>query len=143
LLLSGVVLGRLRQIGPFSAQVPRAARQLVRDLGILLFVAESGLEAGAHLAGVGTDIVWRSVAGGGFVVALSLVVSLFIGRRLLRLPPFEALGSVCGGMTSSAALVVLRRAAGPAEPAVSYAAAYAVASVLVTLAGQLVVRWAG
>jgi len=48
LLLAGVVLGRLRRIGPLSANVPRAARHLVRDLGILLFIAEMGIWAGSQ-----------------------------------------------------------------------------------------------
>jgi len=42
-------------------------------------------------------------------------------------------------MTSSAALLALKHAADSNEPAVSYAASYAIASVLVTLAGQVVV----
>jgi uncharacterized transporter YbjL len=43
-------------------------------------------------------------------------------------------------MTSSAALAAVKRAADSTEPAISYAAAFAVASVLVTVAGQVVIR---
>ena len=42
-------------------------------------------------------------------------------------------------MTSSSALVAIRSAADSNEPEISYGAAYAVASVLATLAGQIVV----
>ena len=53
LLVSGILLGRVRRFGPFHTHVPRAARQLVRDLGILLFVAETGVRAGgSSLAGL-------------------------------------------------------------------------------------------
>lgn len=141
LLLSGVVLGRLRQIGPFSAHVPEAARQLVRDLGILLFVAERGLAAGRQLSTGGTYPVVESLLLAAASMLVALTVALFVARAVLRMTAIEALGSVCGGLTSSSALIVLKRLAPGDEPAVSYAASYAVASVVVTMAGQLVVWW--
>ncbi len=139
LLLSGVVLGHLRQIGPFSANVPPAARQLVRDLGILLFVGEAALDAGQHVEAV-VDYPWKTLLLVSIVsTILPVLLAAWFGRIVLRMRPVDNWGSVCGGMTSSAALVVIRRAAGSNEPAVGYAAAYAVGSVLATLAGQLVV----
>lgn len=137
LLLSGIVLGRVRRIGPFPTHVPRAARQLVRDLGILLFVAEAGVRAGGStLEGLWGQVAPMIVVG----VLLSLVpvlTALFLGCRLLRMRPLDAWGSVSGGMTSSAALNALRRATDSNASAVSYAAAYAVASVLVTVMGRV------
>lgn len=139
LLLSGVALGHLGRIGPFSAKVPRAARQLVRDLGILLFVGEAALDAGRHLGAV-VGYPWETLLLVSVVVtALPVLTAAWVGGYWLRMGPVENWGSVCGGMTSSAALAVLRRAVGTNEPAVAYAAAYAVASVLATLAGQVVV----
>ena len=72
-----------------------------------------------------------------------MVGAVFAGRYLMRMRPVDAWGGTCGGMTSSAALIALRRAADSNEPALSYAAAFAVASVLLTLAGPLVVYLAG
>ena len=43
-------------------------------------------------------------------------------------------------MTSSSALVAVKRAADSREPALSYAASYAVASVLAAIAGQVIVQ---
>jgi len=139
LLISGVLWGRLRQIGPFSAHVPEAARQLVRDLGILLFVAERGLAAGRQLAGEQSYLLAESMMLAAATMVVALLVALFFARAILRMTPLDALGSVCGGLTSSSALVVIKRLSGGEEPAVSYAATYAVASVLVTMAGPFVV----
>jgi putative transport protein len=119
--------------------VPAPARQLVRDLGILLFVAETGVHAGeSPLEGL-REALLPTLAAGAVVTLVPVVVALIVGRRLLRLRPVDAWGSACGGMTSSAALYSLRVAADSNEPAISYAAAYAVASVLATLAGQFVI----
>jgi putative transport protein len=139
LLLAGVLLGRLRQIGPFSANVPLAARQLVRDLGILLFVGETGLQAGMRLAAEKDYAPGESVLGALVVMVTPLLITLVFGRYVLRMRGVDVLGSACGGMTSSAALVVLKRASASNEPAVSYAAAYTVGSVLVTIAGPVLV----
>ncbi len=138
LLFTGVLLGRFRRIGPFSAHVPIAARQLVRDLGILLFIAETGVTAGgSSLAGI-RGLVWQTLACGLLVTVVPVLGALAVGRYL-AMRSVDAWGSICGGMTSSSALAAIRAAADSSEPTVSYAASYAVASVLATLAGQVVV----
>jgi len=143
LLLAGVLLGRFRRIGPFSAHVPRSARQLVRDLGILLFIAETGVQAGEGPLVPAGGSVWPILLSALLVTVLSVLGGVLFGRRVLRLRAADTWGAVGGGMTSSAALVAVRRAADSNEPALAYAAAYTVASVFVTVAGQLVVLLMG
>jgi len=142
LLISGLLLGRFRRIGVLNAHVPVAARQLVRDLGILLFVAEAGLNAGAAPA-PGWALAIPIVIAGIFVTAIPMALAVAFGRYILRMRPVDAWGSVCGGMTSSAAIIALRRAADSNEPALSYATAYAIGSVVLTVAGPLVAAWSG
>lgn len=140
LLLAGVVLAWLKTIGPISANVPKAARQLVRDLGILLFVGETGVAAGNALHQGMELVVWQVIVAGVAVTVIPMLLALLIGKFALRMRPVELWGSICGGMTSSAALAAVKRAADSNEPAISYAAAFAAASVLVTIAGQVVIR---
>lgn len=142
LLLAGVLLGRFRRIGPFQTHVPAPARQLVRDLGILLFVAETGVRAGGAPFAPMRAVLLPSLAGALAVTVVSVVLAVAVARWVFpRLAPVHAWGSIGGGMTSSAALATIRRAADDSNaPALSYASAYAVASVFVTMAGQLVVQ---
>lgn len=140
LLIMGVLLSWGRQFSGISANVPRAARQLVRDLGVLLFVGETGIAAGqALIAGLDFSI-WRVAVAGIIVTVIPVVAALTLGKVLFKMRSVDVWGSLCGGMTSSAALNAVKRAADSNEPAVSYAAAFAVASILVTVAGQVVVR---
>ncbi len=141
LLAMGLLLGSQRRLGPLRTHVPREARQLVRDLGILLFAAETGLQAGAQVAAVLQRAAWETFAAGVAVNAIAALGALALARLGLRMRPVDAWGSICGGLTSSSALQAVRRAADSNEPAIAYAAAYAVASVLATLAGPLVVLW--
>lgn len=143
LLLSGILLGRYRRIGPFHTHVPRAARQLVRDLGILLFVAEAGVHAGgSSLAGLDA-ILWPMLGVGLILSILPVLGALWVGCRILRMRSIDVWGSVSGGMTSASGLSALVRVTESNDPAVSYAASYAVASVVVTIAGRAILLLLG
>lgn len=138
LLAAGVLLGWLGRIGRYSTSVPKPARHLVRDLGILLFIGETGLQGGQRLMEGLTSAPWATLAGALIVTLATVAGTLFLALKVLKLRPLDAWGSLCGGLTSSAALQALRREADTNEVAISYTAAYAVASVLATLAGQVV-----
>jgi len=139
LLVAGLLLGWRQRLGPFRTFVPREARQLVRDFGILLFIGETGLEAGAGMGATLGSAGAVIFAAGAAVNAVAVLGALALARRLLGLRPVDAWGSIAGGLTSSAALQTVRRACDSNEVAISYAAAYAVASVLATGAGPLLV----
>ena len=143
LLATGIVLGRFRRLGPWSAHVPVAARQLVRDLGILLFIAETGVEAGGQHLGDLQGRVPELLAAAALVLLVAACGTVFAGRRLLRLGPVETWGSTAGGMTSSSALAALRRTTESSELAVAYAASYAIGAVFATLSGRWVVALMG
>ncbi|MHC4939510.1 MAG: aspartate-alanine antiporter-like transporter [Planctomycetota bacterium] len=139
LLISGLLLGRFRRIGRISTHVPFSARQLVRDLGVLLFVTETGLFAGSSTSGgMGTPVLTVLLAG-ALITVIPMLGALAVAHFVLRMRPVDAWGSVCGGLTSAGAAVALRRATDSNDHAISYAAAYAVASVLLTIAGPLII----
>ena len=139
LLLAGIVLGRFQRLGPIHAHVPQAARQLVRDLGILLFVAETGVQASGSSLDALRGVMGPTLGAAALVTALPVLAACLVARRWLRMRPVDTWGSIGGGMTSTAALVAVKRAADSNEPALSYAASYAFASVLVTIAGPTVI----
>lgn len=143
LLAAGIVLGRFRRIGPWSAHVPVAARQLVRDLGILLFIAETGVAAGGQHLDAVQGRVPELLAAAAAVLLVAACGTVFAGRRLLRLGPVETWGATAGGMTSSSALAALRRTTEASELAVAYAASYAIGAVFATLSGRWVVALMG
>jgi putative transport protein len=140
LLLVGLLLGRFRRVGRFSANVPRPARQLVRDLGILLFVSEAGVLGGQALVHGFGQSPWMVLVTGACTTTFTVLGTLWFGQKVLRLKPIDAWGGICGGMTSTTSLEAVNRTAGNNDAVIGYAATYAVASVLITLAGQLAVR---
>ncbi len=140
LLVVGILIGYLGSLMPTFGRVPAAARYVLMELGLTLFMAGVGLNAGggvvAALASVGPLIV----VSGALVTLLPPVVAYLVGRWLLRMNPALLLGAVTGAMTSTPAMNVVTEAAGSGVPALGYAGTYTFANVLLTFAGALMMR---
>jgi putative transport protein len=138
LLITGLLIGFLRSIYPVFGRVPSASRWVLMELGLLMFMAGVGLNAGGGIV----EIIERSggkLIGAGILVTLvPICVGYAFSRKILRLNPAEALGGVTGSMTSGAALSVVCDAAKSNVPALGYTGAYAFANVILTLAGTFI-----
>ncbi len=138
LLVMGLVIGFLRSIFPVFGRVPSASRWVLMELGLLMFMAGVGLNAGGGIV----EIIERSggkLIGAGILVTLvPILVGYGFSRKVLGLNAAEALGGVTGSMTSGAALSVVCDAARSNVPALGYTGAYAFANVILTLAGTLI-----
>ena len=77
------------------------------------------------------------------VTLIAVVMTVLTARVFFkRLAPVHVWGSIGGGMTSSAALTTIRRAADDSnEPALSYAAAYAVLIFLMLFTVTRIGEW--
>ena len=138
LLITGLLIGFLRSIWPIFGRVPSAARWVLMELGLLIFMAGVGLNAGGGIVEV-VQTAGIKLLGAGVVVTLGpTLVGYFFSRKILKLNPAEALGGVTGSMTSGAALSVVTDVAKSNAPALGYTGAYAFANVILTLAGTLI-----
>lgn len=135
LLLVGIALSTLRTYNPaLGGPFPEAARQLVEDLGLNVFIAILGINSGAGVV--------RAISGGallpiivgtlvvGFVPAF---VAFWIGRRLLHMNLALLMGAVAGGRCNSAGMRAASEASQSTIPAISYPVTFAIANVLLTL----------
>jgi putative transport protein len=138
LLASGLAIGYLRSIRPTFGRMPDAARWILMEFGLLLFMAGVGLRAGG-------DIIETFVATGPVLVLAGIIVTVtpislgyFFGRKVLKIHPVLLLGGITGSMTSGASLSVVTKAANSSIPSLGYTGAYAFANVLLTIAGALI-----
>ena len=138
LLIMGILIGSASSVNPTFGRVPRAARYLLRELGLMLFMAQVGLSAGGgiieSLASVGFVIVLMGLA----ITLIPAIVAYVVGRRLLKMNAALLLGSVTGAMTSTPALGVVNDMAKSHVPALGYAGTYTIANVLLTFAGTVI-----
>ena len=138
LLLGGIVIGYVSSLHPTFGHVPEAARAVLMDLGLMLFMASVGLSAGdgivEALAAVGLPLI-----GAGIVLTLTpVLVGYAFGRYVFKLNPALLLGSITGAMTSTPALNIVTSAAKSSIPALGYAGTYTFANVFLTFAGTLI-----
>ena len=137
LLLTGILIGYLRSLHPTFGRMPAASRWLLKEFGLLLFMASVGLGAGAGiveaLKSVGLTLFFAGVA----VTLVPVFVAYVFGRVVLKMNPVLLLGAVTGAMTSTPALGAINDAAKSSVPALGYAGTYTFAYVFLTFAGTL------
>ena len=140
LLLVGIVLGFLRSMYPTFGGVPPAARNVLMEFGLVLFMAGVGLGAGAGIVEGFKSAGVQLLLGGVVVTLAPVLVAYFVGRKFLKMNPAILLGSITGAMTSTPSLNVVNEAAKSGIPALGYAGTYTFANVLLTFAGTILVR---
>jgi putative transport protein len=138
LLSSGLIIGYLRSIHPTFGRLPDAARWILMEFGLLLFMAGVGLRAGGDIietfAAAGPVLVLAGVC----VTMIPIFVGYFFGRKVLKIHPVLLFGGITGSMTSGASLSVVTKAANSSVPSLGYTGAYAFANVLLTVAGSII-----
>ena len=138
LLASGLAIGYLRSIHPTFGRMPPAARWILMEFGLLLFMAGVGLRAGADIIETLASAGPTLILAGMVVTTIPILVGYFFGRTVLKIPPVLLFGGITGSMTSGASLSVVTKAANSPLPSLGYTGAYAFANVLLTIAGSII-----
>jgi putative transport protein len=135
LLLVGILLSSLRTRRPaLGGPFPEPARQLLEDLGLSVFVAILGLNAGSGvLHAIASGSVLPIVLGSLFIGLLPPVVGWVVGLYVLRMNSALLLGAVAGGSCNAAGMRAAQETTDSTVPAFSYPVAFAIANVLFTL----------
>jgi putative transport protein len=139
-LLAGLVFGWMRGKHPMYGVMPPAASQLLKDFGLAAFVAvvglNSGLQAAATLRQSGIAIVLLGV----LVTLLPLLLTMLFGRYVLQYDDVSVFaGALAGSRHADAAFGSVREESKGSAANSTFAMTYALANVLLTLLGPLVV----
>lgn len=137
LLVAGLVVGWLSSRRPALGRFPAAARWILMELGLLIFICGVGLQAGPGIVEAMQETGPGLVLAAACVMLLPVLGGYAIGRWLLRLPPVLLLGALAGAVTSGPSLRLLVGDARSSAPSLGYAGTYAFSSVLFTLIGTL------
>ena len=138
LLSAGLIIGYLRSVHPTFGRLPDAARWILMELGLLLFMAGVGLRAGGDIIETFMSAGPLLIVAGVTVTTIPILVGYFFGRKVLKIHPVLLFGGICGSMTSGASLSVVTKEANSAMPSLGYTGAYAFANVLLTIAGSVI-----
>ena len=138
LLAAGLAIGYLRSIYPTFGRLPDAARWILMEFGLLLFMAGVGLRAGGDIIETFLAAGPMLVLAGIVVTSVPILVGYLFGRKVLKIHPVLLFGGITGSMTSGASLSVVTKAANSSMPSLGYTGAYAFANVLLTVAGSII-----
>ena len=139
-LLAGLVFGWMRGKHPMYGVMPPAASRLLQDFGLAAFVAVVGLNSGLQAVTTVKQLGVTIFLLGVLVTLLPLLLTMLFGRYVLRYDNAAILaGALSGSRSANPAFGGVLDKAESAVPTVPFAITYAIANVLLTLLGPLVV----
>jgi putative transport protein len=143
ILLVGLVAGWARSRYPVFGAIPEAAQRLLMDIGLTVFIAVVGLQAGPHAveayrASGGAFFASIFVAG-MIVTVMPLAIGTLTARFVLKMSPLMVLGGLAGAQTCTPGLNALREASGSNVGTLAYTVPYAIGNILLTVWGPVVV----
>lgn len=113
---------------------------MIREIGISLFLACVGLDAGKGFVDIivnGGGAIW--ILYGAIITVIPLTLIGFIGYRYFKLNYFTLMGLLAGSCTDPPALAFANSSAKNDLPAVSYATVYPLTMFLRVLTAQLLI----
>ena len=138
-LLVALLLGHFGKVGRIVGHIPRPTRLLLQDLGLVFFLANAGVEGGVSLVATVQQYGITLFGLGILVSVVPLILAWPLARKLFKLDPLQALGGICGGMTSTPALGAITAKTDSQVPVISYVSAYPVALIVMILITKILI----
>ncbi|MEO0795138.1 MAG: aspartate:alanine exchanger family transporter [Verrucomicrobiota bacterium] len=139
-LLTGLVLGHFGRVGRIVGHIPRPTRMLLQEFGLVLFLADAGVKGGgAMIETLQTYGITLFLMGAVLTIA-PIAISLPLATKFFKMNILQALGGICGGMTSTPALGAITSKTDSQSPVVSYATAYPIALIMMTVFAKVLVE---
>jgi putative transport protein len=139
-LLAAIILSRIGRIGPLVWYMPVNANIVLRELGIVLFLACVGLKAGDHFVEIlskGEGFVWMGY--GALITVVPLLIVGGFARLVMKQNFMNVCGLIAGSMTDPPALQFANATSNSDAPSVAYATVYPLTMFLRILAAQILV----
>lgn len=136
LMVSGIIVSSLSSRLRFFGNTPNAARNILEDMGLLVFVAIVGINAGATLLAQLTGILAVQIFLVGFIACVLPPFAVWvIGYHLMKINPAVLMGGMAGARSHSGPCQEAATEIGSNVPWVGFPVAFAVSGVLLTVFG--------
>lgn len=137
ILLVGLILGRTGKTGPIMWTMTGAANQLLRQLGLLFFLAAVGTSAGSSLAVTFQEYGMELFGYGILITLVPMILATIVGRYFMKMNLLTLMGTLTGSMTSTPGLAAVDNMVDTDAPALAYATVYPIAMVLLIIVVQI------
>ena len=139
-LIIAILIGRFGYKAHLVSYTTTSANLMLREIGLVLFLASVGIKAGASFAdtvlqGDGLTYVWC----GFLITTVPILIVGLLARLRYRLNYFTLMGLIAGSTTDPPALAFANQTAGNDAPSVAYSTVYPLSMFLRILTAQLII----
>lgn len=137
-LIAALVLSRIGKTGPILWTMTGAANQLLRQLGLILFLAAVGSGAGAQIVQTFEKYGIELFLFGGLITIVPMLVAGLVGKYVFKMNILSLMGAISGSMTSTPGLAAADSMTKTNAHSIAYATVYPVAMVLLIVVVQII-----
>ncbi|MDR0429625.1 MAG: transporter [Tannerellaceae bacterium] len=138
ILIVALVLSSIGKTGPVIWSMSGSANQLLRQLGLLLFLSEVGTSAGVNLVSTFQSSGLTLFGTGIAITLIPMVIAVLFGYYIFKINILDMLGTIAGGMTSTPGLAAADSMSDSSAPSVAYATVYPIAMVFLIIFIQII-----
>ncbi|MFE6820504.1 aspartate-alanine antiporter [Streptomyces sp. NPDC057677] len=138
-LIMGLVFGWIRGKYPTYGNVPPGAQWFMDTLGLCLFIAVVGINAGPSFTSGLSTAGWGLLVWGAVATVVPLLVGFGVGHYIQKIRFPILMGVLAGGQTTTAAIGAINEQSRSQIPTLGYTIPYAVGNVLLTIWGAVIV----
>ncbi len=137
-LMAALMLSSMGKTGSILWTMSSSANQLLRQLGLLLFLANVGTDAGGSFIETFKTSGASMFLSGVVITLFPMLITTICARIFMRTNILQLLGTLTGGMTSTPGLAAADSMCNSTSVSVAYATVYPVAMVLLIVMTQFV-----
>ncbi|MBN1251594.1 MAG: transporter [Bacteroidales bacterium] len=136
-LAAGIILSHLGKTGPVIWSMSGSANQLLRELGLLLFMAAVGTKAGITFLSTIKEYGFELILVSVILTIVPVLLGAIVGKFVFKMNFLSLLGVITGAMTSTPGLAVVNSKSESNAAAIAYATVYPVALVFIIIISQI------
>lgn len=138
-LVVAILIGRFGHKLKLVTYTTMSANLMLREIGIVLFLASVGIEAGEHFVQTVVHGDGLLYVGYGFLITvIPLLIIGIVARLYYKVNYFTLMGLIAGSTTDPPALAYANQVSGNDAPSVGYSAVYPLSMFLRIIAGQMI-----
>lgn len=138
-LIVALLLGRLERTGPIIWALPFTANLVLRQIGLVFFLAGIGTKAGYGFGATFQSGGWGLIAAGALITTCVVVLTILVGYKYLKLPMSAVMGMASGMHTQPACLAYANQHAQSDQPNIWYATVYPASMITKIILAQIIV----
>ncbi len=139
-LIVAIILSRVASWGTMTWHLPKSSNIILKDIGIVLFLACVGLNSGDKFVETlinGDGFYWMACSV--LITLLPLLIVGFIAKAFYKLNYLSLCGLLAGSMTDPPALAFANSFSPSPAVSIAYATVYPLVMILRIMAAQLIV----